>query len=447
MNKYTTSNLIASVPTFVLTTAALAGGGTCGTWEVVATPNSAGATHSVVRDIDAISPNDVWAVGGYTAVVDGNSNTYAFSLHWDGSTWTEIPTPQPSSCGPCTNVTLWAVDALGPNDVWACGDQYVQGPDGFQGSHVLVMHWDGSSWTVMNTPLMNGGGDILLGVTAIASNDVWFFGDALYQGPNSPDLAIAMHWNGSTFQFIPVPSVNPQFSGFGDGNGLHAGSALAANDIWAVGAASDLDYMPAGRSQIQHWNGSTWQNIPGPTPGVWHNLDGIVAIAPNDVWAGGDYFDGASYQGLAMHYDGTSWTQVPIPAGVSEFVAFASNDIYASGGAVMHWDGVSWTIVESFPQVDSATQAGLTKAGPCELWTGGRQFIGSEILNFTAHFQPVVIMTGDINGDGVVNVVDLLAVISAWGQCAGCDADIAPLPGGNGMVNVEDLLMVISRWG
>ena len=139
----------------------------------------------------------------------------ARGAHLNGSTWTEITTPQPTSCVPCTNVTLWAVDALGPNDVWACGDTYVQGPDGFQGSHVLVMHWDGTSWTVMNTPLLNGGGDILLGVTAIASNDVWFFGDALYQGPQSPDLAIAMHWNGSTFEFIPVPSVNPQTSGFG----------------------------------------------------------------------------------------------------------------------------------------------------------------------------------------------------------------------------------------
>lgn len=55
----------------------------------------------------------------------------------------------------------------------------------------------------------------------------------------------------------------------------------------------------------------------------------------------------------------------------------------------------------------------------------------------------------DIDNDGLVNVDDLLAVISAWGACADpsdCPADIAPL-GGDGVVNVDDLLAVISAWG
>lgn len=46
-------------------------------------------------------------------------------------------------------------------------------------------------------------------------------------------------------------------------------------------------------------------------------------------------------------------------------------------------------------------------------------------------------------GDGVVNVDDLLAVISNWGPCAACSADVD----GDGMVNVDDLLAVISSWG
>jgi hypothetical protein len=46
-------------------------------------------------------------------------------------------------------------------------------------------------------------------------------------------------------------------------------------------------------------------------------------------------------------------------------------------------------------------------------------------------------------GNGQVNVDDLLAVIVAWGPCAGCAADIT----GNGIVNVDDLLAVINAWG
>ena len=50
---------------------------------------------------------------------------------------------------------------------------------------------------------------------------------------------------------------------------------------------------------------------------------------------------------------------------------------------------------------------------------------------------------GRLNGDDVVNVSDLLEIISSWGLCSGCDADIND----DGTVNVSDLLMVIDAWG
>ena len=50
---------------------------------------------------------------------------------------------------------------------------------------------------------------------------------------------------------------------------------------------------------------------------------------------------------------------------------------------------------------------------------------------------------GDMNGDSVVDVLDLLGVIFAWGPCNGCAEDFD----GSGVVNVDDLLLVISAWG
>ncbi len=49
----------------------------------------------------------------------------------------------------------------------------------------------------------------------------------------------------------------------------------------------------------------------------------------------------------------------------------------------------------------------------------------------------------DIDGDGVVDVNDLLAIIASWGPCAGCDADIND----DSLVNVNDLLLLIGSWG
>jgi hypothetical protein len=54
---------------------------------------------------------------------------------------------------------------------------------------------------------------------------------------------------------------------------------------------------------------------------------------------------------------------------------------------------------------------------------------------------------GDVDGNGEVNVDDLIAVILAWGDCWGgppvCPGDID----GSGQVDVDDLLVVILYWG
>jgi hypothetical protein len=48
----------------------------------------------------------------------------------------------------------------------------------------------------------------------------------------------------------------------------------------------------------------------------------------------------------------------------------------------------------------------------------------------------------DVNGDGDVNVTDLLAVVDQWGA-SGSPADV----NGDGIVNVSDLLAIVDSWG
>ena len=49
---------------------------------------------------------------------------------------------------------------------------------------------------------------------------------------------------------------------------------------------------------------------------------------------------------------------------------------------------------------------------------------------------------GDITGDGLVDIEDLLAVLGAWGPCAGCVQDI----NASGAVDIDDLLIVLGGW-
>jgi hypothetical protein len=53
------------------------------------------------------------------------------------------------------------------------------------------------------------------------------------------------------------------------------------------------------------------------------------------------------------------------------------------------------------------------------------------------------ICTGDTDNSGTVDSIDMLAVISAWGPCEGCNEDID----GNNNIDVHDLLALFSAWG
>jgi CxxC motif-containing protein (DUF1111 family) len=50
---------------------------------------------------------------------------------------------------------------------------------------------------------------------------------------------------------------------------------------------------------------------------------------------------------------------------------------------------------------------------------------------------------GDLDGDSILGVSEILAMIDTWGLCTNCAADI----NGDGAVNVTDLLYIIGNWG
>ena len=49
----------------------------------------------------------------------------------------------------------------------------------------------------------------------------------------------------------------------------------------------------------------------------------------------------------------------------------------------------------------------------------------------------------DVDGDGQVGFLDLIAVLTDWGSCPGCSADTD----GNGSVDNGDLIRVLASWG
>ena len=71
--------------------------------------------------------------------------------------------------------------------------------------------------------------------------------------------------------------------------------------------------------------------------------------------------------------------------------------------------------------------------------------IGDDVLTGASGAIAVNLAAGDLNGDGVVDVSDLLILLGAWGPCSGgsCDADLND----DGTVDVSDLLALLANWG
>src|SRR5579872_4734311 len=311
------------------------------TFKAVPTPNP--NFNNGLAAASASSPNDIWAVG--SAV-----------MHYDGTKWTAFQPANQSQISTLNGVytvsptlawtaggsvsstgvpgqiieqwngTQWNVfpgPTFGQNDQPAiytmagtsADDVWAIGSllvnDGFQ-LDFLFEHWDGQQWTA--TTLLADDA-FLFGASADSPNDAWAVG---FNGPQNDDSAtLAMHFNGSTWSQVSTPSVG---TGANQLNGI---LALAPNNVWAVGFSTPVPppQQAATLTLIEHFDGATWKVVPSPNFGPAsiyqsNRLFGLAANSPDDIWAFGSYFaaDGSGHQmTLLLHWNGKSWTIAPGP--------------------------------------------------------------------------------------------------------------------------------------
>ena len=380
----------------------------CGEWVNQDSPNPIDTFDARLNGVEVITPSDIWAVGNYTAPAGPGLglDQYSLAMHFDGSDWTIVPSPSPGPAPGVVSVDLKAVAAVDSNDVWAAGSKRDNGPGGWLGRHSVALHWNGTQWADAGIPQPGGGsspfqgasGDKVHDVAAISSDDVWFVGQWFKFLPNDAVVwpGAAIHFDGSNFEVIEMEFAIPNVS-----QQLNAVSALASDDIWAVGEG--------GGSQIYHYDGSSWSRIAGPQPGTSHVLGAVVALATNDVWAGGYYSDAAGAYPLLLHWDGASWTQVASPAGGNVITALAPDDIFTMGlGGYAHFNGVEWTPEPAPEFVPWGALVDLAFVNPCEVIGVGMKSVGDDFATYIVNLEPVSQpVPGDINGDGVVDLNDV----------------------------------------
>jgi hypothetical protein len=108
---------------------------------------------------------------------------------------------------------------------------------------------------------------------------------------------------------------------------FEAVSAASSSDAWAVGSA-DINYND-WHGLAEHWNGKTWTKVPVPGTGEYNdNLVGVSAYSPTDAWAVGQV--GTQAVGLSsqvIHWNGKSWAQASAPVRGPDGYAYILTDI------------------------------------------------------------------------------------------------------------------------
>jgi hypothetical protein len=153
-----------------------------------------GARRNRFNALDVISTDNIWAVGSWGDVL----GQFRFLIqHWDGNSWTHIPSPITNQSGELSEIL-----AISPNDIWTIG--------GYTTGGAVYMHWNGSNWSIVPSP--GSTGDIV----AISTNNIYSVGSNVAK------------WDGSSWTI--VDNLSQLY-----GPALGSATLLSNGDIWAGG--------------------------------------------------------------------------------------------------------------------------------------------------------------------------------------------------------------------
>ena len=314
-------------------------------WDTV--PAASPGTNSSLRGIADLGGGAVWAVG--------TTSTAPLAQRWNGKAFVRVPI---AGLANRKNV-LEGVDGTAPNDVWAVG--HADSID-FVGSRSLIFRWNGSNWTRLPSP--NSGdsesSNDLFAVAAVSARDAWAVGQFV---DISTFRALTLHWDGRSWRSVTNPC----------GSGLTGVTALASNNVWAVG----------GRT-ICHWNGQRWSAQAAPTiPGRSIDLKDVDGV-PGALWAVGlehsSCGEGVCSGGVILRRSNNSWIREASGYQLSGVTALAANNAWAVGTwaygpLLLHRGATSWEPVPSPDVGGIGSLAGVSAAGPKSLWAAGKRLV------------------------------------------------------------------------
>jgi RHS repeat-associated protein len=278
---------------------------------------------------------------------------------WNGTSWSKSSYSNPSGA---TESKLNAVACRTTTECRAVGS-YV---DASKVTHLLVMSWNGTSWSTVSAPEPSGATvSRLSGIACPTATDCKAVGT--YTDSGGVEKTLALGWNGSAW------SVKTTGNPVGNAARLNAVSCTSASDCRAVGT-----YVTTGgsnRAFAMAWNGTAWSLVGAPFPAgaTASQLFGVSCLTTSLCHAVGSFTESGTVKTFSITWNGTAWsiTSTPNPSGSSETklssISCASSTScralgsYNNGGGesfplALVWNGSAW----SQEAVDSESFAAQT---------------------------------------------------------------------------------------
>jgi len=308
---------------------------------------------------------------------------------------------------PYNGVAGLAIDAQG--NIWVgTGRWYAFAGGG-------LAKFDGQNWTVYNTANSGLPNNDHTGLAVDDQGNVWI-------GTEGGTLT---KFDGESWTVYGPPTSSGQ---------LASPSFDAQGNLWIGSYGGGLVKFDG----VDDWTVYTTGNS-----GLPHNRAWATAIdAQGNVWIGTAGGGVAKFDGVDnWTVYNTSNSGLPHNNAAGSLAIDGQGNVWIGtwgGGGLARFDGEVWTVYNT-------SNSGLPDNRIYSLaidTQGGNIWIGTESGGL-AVFHPVPAV--DFNGDGVVDINDLLRLIESWGQYDPA-VDIGPTALGDGVIDAADLEVLMSYW-
>jgi len=316
---------------------------------------TAGGFHSVWGS----GPDDVWITAPGTMDFQYDLYELTPTIHWDGTEWSVVD----------SGLEGWvtSVHGSGPDDIWLSAEGG-------------AAHWDGQEWTINEVPFGTGP------VTAWSPDLAWMAGEdgALYEWDGTNWIAVV----------LPVPDVlavggtedtvwlagtyGTVASTTGDGWTIEQpGPGVDLHAVWNDG--DGLPWVAGAEGTVLRQTPDGWEEL---GPGGEETLYGIWGSGTEDVWVvGGTASRKQSAsdpgEGIVLRWTGTAWEPADTPLAVTGFAVAGAgpDDVWLVGAQPdpIHWDGSEWSEVplplEAIPEHSFLRDVAIDLSGG--VWVSG----------------------------------------------------------------------------